>query len=150
MSKTKIVALIFLMLAGIVVCGVMLTYFAACGRVATTPARVINKLVDENNVISRYEWYHDAYRKCLAYDQQLRASQQAYAAHVDSMDRASWSDKQERARLNMVVLGLRNQRASLVEQYNANSSKLTQNRFKGWNLPHRLTVVEDTTTEVGE
>ena len=148
MSTGKMIAgsLGVILLIGIL--SVIVTYAATCSRIATTPARVISKIVDEDNVINRYEWYYDAYHKCLAYDKQVVNARAAYDSHVSGMDKGSWQDKQEQSRLRMVVMGIRNQRVALVEQYNANSRKLTQNVFKGWSLPASLVIVDDATMEV--
>ena len=150
MSKRKVVWYIILIVIAFAVLSVFVTYVSMCSRVATAPARVANRVLDEDNIIQNYEWYHDAYNKCLAYDQQIGNALMAYDSHVKDMQRESYADKTEKARLNSIVLGLRNQRADLVKQYNSRSAQLTRNKFKGWSLPFNLEVINDSTKEIVE
>lgn len=127
--------------------GALGCYLQACGKAASAPASVA---LNTDNIISNYKWYHGTYRKCLAHDQQVATALEALKLHNESMDTTSFVDKQERNRLTMVVLGLRDERATLVKQYSSNSARLAREKFKGWSLPHSLTVMGDRTIEVME
>jgi hypothetical protein len=96
--------------------------------------RIVAKTFDADNVLHNYEWFRNQYNDVLAIDRKIANT----AAAVTGT-----SDEAERTRLNQVVLGLQNQRESMVAQYNANAQKSNRNIFLnpplgGEVLPERL------------
>lgn len=110
---------------------VCLTIFGQVAKVVSTPARVLNKTLDTDNVITQYEFYYDVHEGYLARVGQIRE----FSGRV-----AQETDATERRFLNTELSGQRASCRTLVAKYNANSQKLTTKHFKGWALPHRLVL----------
>jgi len=116
-------------------------------QIITLPARtatdIAEKTMDADNVIFNYEWFKETKEKVDAYDLQLIQAQTALESLEESLkenSRKDWGfeDKQEWNRLNSVVLGLKNQRASVVADYNAKSKMENRALFKDHDLPDTL------------
>ena len=130
-----------------VVIGIALLAGAAIGvtNFLLTPARtvsgIVNRTLDADNVIYNYEWFHRQYGDYQALGQKLESAL-ASKAEFDSAvgPRSEWTfeDKQESARLSSIVLGLQNQRASLVQDYNAHARMSNRSIFMGTTLPDSL------------
>ena len=110
---------------------------------ANTATEVSEKTMDADNVIHNYEWFIETKDKVEAYEQQILQAQAALKNLERSLEgspRSAWGfdDKQEWNRLNTVVLGLQNQRSSLVAEYNAKSKMENRALFKDKNLPEKL------------
>jgi hypothetical protein len=111
------------------------------GHVASTPARVISKTLDTDNVISNYEWFKRQYQDVQAQDRKLEAAANALQSFTDEAGpRKDWQfeDRQEFSRLNSVLLGLRSQRASMVAEYNARTQMANRDLFRTSDLPAEI------------
>lgn len=135
-----------LILPGLVVIG---GFFWALS-ILTRPAQVIDEVLQPANIIQNYEWFELTYNDALALDRQIKGAQSQIATFEDSAgDRSGWDriDKTEHARLNAILQGLRQQRESVIADYNARSNLLTRSIFKGADLPYQLSIIEDQTVE---
>lgn len=115
------------------------------------PAQIIDRVTQPDRIIQNYEWFEETYNDTGALDSQISNAQLQVDSFSDGLgSRDTWSrdDRIEFNRLNAIVLGLRNQRDSVVAQYNARSNQITRNLFKGSSLPYQLKVVGDSTMEV--
>lgn len=125
---------------------ILATYFAALFIGAVTlPFRtahgVTKKVTNPDNVIFQYEKFHDNCNSVRALDQQYSEAVKdadAYAREIKGQDDPLGQKAGEVARLRSVAQGIRNQRISVAEQYNADSRKLTQSPFKSHSLPYRI------------
>jgi hypothetical protein len=100
--------------------------------------RVVQKTIDADNMIGNYEWFKRQYQDVIAIDQKVAAADATKSAFEQSAgDRASWrfEDRQEWNRLNAALLGLRNQRASMVAEYNARTQMANRDLFRTSDLP---------------
>lgn len=114
---------------------------------ASQPSRVIQKTFDADNMISNYEWFRQQYADILAMDAKISASVGARISFEESAgDRSTWksSDRQQWDQLNRIVLGLENQRTTMVASYNARATMTNRSIFinppvvGGPTLPDRL------------
>jgi len=103
--------------------------------------KIVAKTVDADNVIYNYEYFKEAYQDVQATDLKIVNAQEAIDAFtVAAGPRSEWdfSDKEEVARLNTVLLGLKNYRAEVAAKYNARSKMANRSIFKGGELPEEL------------
>lgn len=107
----------------------------------TSGIKIIEKTLDSDNIINNYEWFKQQYADVQAIDKKIVAAETAVASFkAEAGDRSTWTfeDKQESSRLGSVLLGLQNQRASMVAEYNARSQMANRNLFKTNDLPETL------------
>ena len=91
---------------------------------------VVSKTLDPNNVIARYEWYHDAYGTFKSRVNQIKVSKSDMAA--------SGSGTDETIRIRTELRAQQQNCRQLAEQYNANATKTNQSIFMGREAPSRL------------
>lgn len=103
----------------------------AISSVATAPSRVIQRTLETDNIISNYEWYHDAYATYLSRINQI-------AAHRKLIETAG-SDG-ERQRLRIDLAGMQQSCRTLATQYNANATKTNKSIFMGREAPPYLNM----------
>ena len=116
-------------------------FAAYWGGLLSTPAKVIERTLDPDNMIYNYEWFFNKYHDIEAYQGQITEAEGALQRFEDSAgERSNWGfeDKQEWNRLNAVLLGLQNQRRSAIEDYNAKSEMVNRAIFKDGDLPVRI------------
>lgn len=129
--KGALRALLFLLV--IVFAGMfMASWLGVFTKVATAPARVINRTLDTNEIIAGYEWFYDA---SAAYDARIAQIKAHSALAKGELDRP------ELHRLNIELMGMRQVCRDLATKYNANSEKMNKAIFKSNNLPERLSLV---------
>ena len=105
---------------------------------------VVSIVVDGKNIILNYEYFYNSYNDILATVGKVSDANEAYdvlmVGYPDNSDdwsftqRKIWETRNERR--NSLKAVLRDQ----VSDYNARSSMLTRNIFKGWDLPDALDV----------
>lgn len=96
------------------------------------PARVVQKTFDADNMIYNYEWFRQQYADIQAMDQKIAASQASLDAFEASAGpRSGWasSDRNRWDFLNSQVLGLTNQRTTMVATYNGRASQANRSVF---------------------
>jgi len=103
--------------------------------------RVVNKTIDADNVLGNYEWFKRQAADYGAFDAKIATAQAAVDSFVAAAGpRTAWTfeDKQESARLNSVLQGLKSQKAGIAAEYNARSQMLNRSIFKSNDLPESL------------
>ena len=105
--------------------------YSTFSSVVTAPSRVINKTLQTDNIITKYEWYYD---NKAAYDARLAQVQQFATLF------AGETDKGEKRRLRIELSAMQQTCRELAQQYNVNSQKMNQKIFKGWSLPATLSA----------
>ena len=108
---------------------VVINVVGTAASVATAPGRVIQRTMDTDNIISTYEWYHDAWGS-------LQAKTGTIKAHKDLI--ATEDNKPEVRRLRVELAGIQIICRNLVQEYNANSTKTNKSIFKGKTAPERI------------
>lgn len=101
-------------------------------NIAAQPGRIVAKTVDADNVIYNYEWFRQQVADVHATDLKIAAAIDARSAFEKSAGpRADWqlNDRQQWDQLNRIVLGLTNQRASMVAEYNGRASMANRSIF---------------------
>ena len=93
------------------------------------PAGILNKTFQSDNIIYNYEWFHDTYR---AYQRRLSDIQGHKELLIDE------NNSKESERLRMEYVAMKMSCRTLVAEYNANSSKVNREIFKGTSVPNRL------------
>lgn len=121
---------------------VIIIFMAIWGfRVISQPLHIIEKTLDADNVIYNYEWFHQAYQDIQATDKKIGNLEMTIMQFKTDMGtRTNWdfSDKEEYARLNSVLMGLKNYRQDLVAKYNARSRMVNRKIFKGKMAPEEV------------
>jgi len=104
-------------------------------NVATQPLRtaggVINRTFDADNVIAKYEWFHDAHGQYQARVNQIVSTRQMY---IEEKDIA------ERSRLRIELSAQRQSCRDIVTRYNANATKTNVSIFQGREAPSSLNI----------
>lgn len=101
-------------------------------NLASQPGRVVQQTFRAENMIYNYEWFRQQYADIQAMDPKLRNAIDARAAFETSAGpRTAWvlSDRQQWDQLNRIVLGLQNQRATMVAEYNGRASQANRSIF---------------------
>lgn len=129
----KLLFAIFIALCFLTVVGIPLWFLQAGYKVATTPARVIDRTFDTDNVINSYEDFRDTYQ---AYN--------ARVAQIHDFETQKPEDRDDAEHLRVEIAGQRQSCRELVARYNSNSSKANHNIFKmgGGALPNELDMEE--------
>lgn len=110
-------------------------------NLVSQPGRIITKTFDADNVIYNYEWFKQQYADVGAISTKAGNADDAVKAFEASAgDRSTWSfeDKQRDAQLASIALGLKNQRATMVAEYNARSQEVNRSIFKTGDLPLQI------------
>lgn len=102
-------------------------------NVVSVVSRVVDETLRTENIISNYEWYHDANAQFLARVNQVKQ----FKAFVDDPN----NDAVERRRTRIELAAVQQSCRELATQYNANSEKINRGVFKGWSLPETLSVL---------
>lgn len=110
--------------------GILVQWLGMFGSVATAPARVVEKTMRTDNIISNYEWYHDANGKYKSRIAQITSKKK------DLSDPAN--DSQEKNRLRIELSAMQQSCRELANQYNANAIKTNKSIFMGREAPETL------------
>ena len=133
MSVTKIAFVIMgcLALGSLVVVGfnMLVTPAAMVNTAVNSANNVVSKTLDADNVITKYEWFHDANGVFQTRVQQIANLKQA--VHDEA-------DPHEHTRLGVELRGVQNSCLKIVNEYNANASKTNVSIFQGRNVPPTL------------
>jgi len=108
---------------------------------AQTAKEIVEKTLDADNVIYNYEWFKQTKEDVEAIDKKIKNAQESYDSYLKICGpQSGWGfeEKTEAARLNTVVLGLKNQREDMVATYNARSNMANREIFKTGELPEKL------------
>lgn len=109
------------------------------------PASVPGKVMDGDRILYTYEWFFNKYYAIQAYEPQVAnakvAVEQFKSDHEGRLD--SYVNSTELSRLQSVLLGLRNQMARAVEDYNAAAMNDTRQMFRDNELPQKLVIIGD-------
>lgn len=98
-------------------------------NIASQPARIVSKTLDADNVITNYEWFHDANGNYLARVSQIKQFKGLAAAETDN---------QERSRLRIEMAAVQQSCRDLSRRYNANAAKMNRGIFRERSLPDQL------------
>lgn len=101
-------------------------------NLSSQPARVVQKTFDADNMIYNYEWFRQQYADIQAMDQKIAASSVSLESFENSAGpRSGWaaSDRNRWDFLNSQVLGLTNQRTTMVAAYNGRASQANRSIF---------------------
>ena len=102
-------------------------------KVIDSAEGVVDRTVDPDNVIYNYEWFKRTHQDVLAFDDQIKMAQESLDRFVaEAGPRKNWKmwDAIERDRLASVVFGLKNQRRSVVAEYNAKAKMVNRTIFR--------------------
>lgn len=104
-------------------------------NVATQPMRtvggVMNRTFDADNVIAKYEWFHDAHGQYQSRVNQIASTRQMYTEEKDVA---------EKSRLRIELVAQRQSCRDIVTRYNANSVKTNVSIFQGREAPSSLNI----------
>jgi hypothetical protein len=125
--------------------GIISFPFHVAGNEIQTAHDVVDKTINADNSIYNYEWFRQTYQDIQAQKTQLSNAQQSLDIFIKmSGDRKSWTfeDKNEYARLNSIVLGINNNLAQTIANYNARANMANRNIFQNSILPN---IIDATT-----
>ncbi|CCG43370.1 hypothetical protein [Magnetospirillum molischianum] len=130
-----------LKVAGISIAGLVgISTFALVAKLALAPLNmahtavnsatgVVNKTLDPNNVIVKYEWFHDANAQYQSRLNQIHGHKALIAGETD---------KGELQRLRIELAAMQQSCRDLAFRYNANATKTNVGLFQGETLPRLL------------
>lgn len=109
------------------------------------PAEVVGRVLQADRIMYNYDWFFNKRAAVLSYEGQIKntvtAVEEFRKDHVGNLD--SYQNSTELARLQSVLLALRNQMARDVQEYNAQAMNITRGIFKDWRLPVSFVVNGD-------
>jgi hypothetical protein len=103
--------------------------------------RIVEKTMDADNVLYNYEWFKQQWRSIQAIDRKIVVQREAAGRFTEvAGPRSDWTreDKIEHARLDSIVVGLKQQRADMVATYNARASMANRSIFMGGDCPNYI------------
>tara|TARA_R110002074_G_scaffold224186_1_gene395434 strand:+ start:583 stop:897 length:315 start_codon:yes stop_codon:yes gene_type:complete len=92
---------------------------------------VADRVLDPDNIIHDYEWFHQAHES-------IEARQGQIAQHASFL--AEETDASEKTRLRIELSGMQQSCRLLVAEYNANANQVTTSIFKGATLPEQINL----------
>lgn len=92
---------------------------------------VVSKTLDPNNIIVKYEYFHDANAQYLSRRNQIAQSKGFLASETDTA---------ERQRLRMELAAQQQSCRDIVTRYNANATKTNVGIFQGREAPESLNI----------
>lgn len=98
--------------------------------VATAPGRVVGRTLETDNIITKYEWFHDANGTYKARVAQIIAKKR------DVSDPTN--DQSEKYRLRVELGAMQQSCRDIAQRYNANATKTNQSIFMGRDAPTQL------------
>lgn len=125
----------------VILLSVGLTYCVTAANVATAPAGVINRTVRPENIIANYEWFRQQYQDIQSFGVRIETAQNARDGFMrDAGERSTWTaeDRYRYAQLNDNFTGLQAQRARMIATYNARTSMMNRNLFRGSGVPAEI------------
>ncbi len=137
----KIIGIVLLSVAGYFILG----YTLAALRIVALPLFKLNTQIDmnqqiiqrtynANNAIYNYHWFQETKGSIDALANQITNAQQSLDDYESNLpkDRTQWTfeEQTEDSRLRSVVLGLKNQRESVVNEYNARAGEVDRSIFQ--------------------
>lgn len=110
-----------------------------------TSYKIVDKTLDADNVLQNYEFFKQQYQdyKSLVSSIEMSTKQiEQYKLQLPK-DRVQWSeaDKNELDRLNIVLLGQKQQLNNIISEYNAKSKMQNRSLFKTKELPYELEYI---------
>lgn len=104
-------------------------------------AGIYHQTATPERAVERYEWYEQQVRDIKAVDGQVRDAQGAvdrFKADNGPSNRWKFDQREEYARLNTNLQGLKSYRRGLVEDYNARAGMISRNLWKRPDLPTHI------------
>ena len=139
-TKNGILSVIIVILSCILLaifCGVVNT---GCWAVNVGKG-VVDRVVNPDAIVTNYEWYEQQYRDIKAAEGQIKDAKDAIKSFKEDSgpsDKWRFDQREEYARLNSNLQGLKSYKRSLIETYNAKSAMITRNLWKSSTLPHTI------------
>lgn len=102
---------------------------------------VFKRVVNPDAVISNYEWYEQQAKDIKAVEGQIRDAEDSVKRFKEDNGKPkdwTFDQREEYARLNSHVTGLKQARRGMVAAYNARSNMVTRNLWKHPSLPHQI------------
>lgn len=112
--------------AAIAIGTVLMGVAAGVASTLLFPTRIINRVLDPDRAISRYEFFHDAHN-------QIRARVAQIKGHRDLMKQTMRED--EGIRLRIELAAMQQTCRDLAARYNADASKTHVDIFRGRTAP---------------
>lgn len=119
--------LAIVLLAGFVVIGSLAGSFVSA---VTAPSRVASQTLGTNNIITNYEWFHQAHANYQGRVRQI-------AAHRKLVDGAA-GQPAEASRLTMELAAMQQSCRELATTYNARATMTNRSIFMGREAPETL------------
>jgi hypothetical protein len=140
------VALIFILLI-LIGWGIKIAFFPAhvINKGIEAGYQIADKTLDADNILQNYEFFKQQYQDYKALVSTVEMSQKQVADYKAQLPakRDSWSesDKNELDRLNIVLVGQKQQLNNIASEYNAKSKMQNRSLFKTKDLPYELDYV---------
>lgn len=125
----KILLWLSILFGGLLVIKLVLLPFMLAGKVIDTGEALLDKTFDADNIIHNYEWFYD-----------VNASYRARVSQIEGHKSLLVDAGDDRRHVQIEIAAMQQTCRELAEKYNANSQKMNRSIFKGWSLPHKLSM----------
>lgn len=126
---TKIIAWVVAGFIGLAALLVAVNVISTVTSVATAPGRVVQQTMETNNIITNYEWFHQAHAAYLTRVSQIQRHKAFYAEETNA---------DEKRRLRIELVGMQQSCRELATTYNARSTMTNRSIFRGREAPEEL------------
>lgn len=102
---------------------------------------VAERTLNPDNIIYNYEWFYDQYNDIQGLGVRIANAEQArddYAVAAGERNTWDYATTTEYNRLNGLLLGLQNNQANEIAEYNARASMMNRHLFQAGELPEHL------------
>jgi hypothetical protein len=110
-------------------------------RMVATPATLIEKTLDADNILYNYEYFKNQFRAVEAIEAKIVTHEAEVAQFKeDAGPRTDWTfeDKNESSRISSIVTGLKDQRNDMIADYNAKANMVNRKIFMGDDCPAHI------------
>jgi hypothetical protein len=130
MSKSTIVKWAVLSIIGLVGLSIVASFAISIGSVLTSPSRVVSRTLQTDNIVTNYEWFHQAHANYQGRIRQI-------GAHRKLVETAA-GNPGETSRLTMELAAMQQSCRELANTYNARATMTNRSIFMGREAPETL------------
>lgn len=109
----------------------LIVVFSGALFLLTRPAAVVNKTLDTNNIITKYEWFYDTSNAINSRVAQIKSHKTLRDAEQAGA---------EKSRLSIELAGMQQSCRDMVASYNANAAKANVSIFKTDTTPSSFSL----------
>lgn len=134
---------IFKWIGVLMLVSITLSVFGVLSMPFRSAVGVAERTLDPDALIYNYEWFKTQYQDIRSFDTRIQNAQDALTSFNESYkgitrDKWPFEATQRETELNSILLGLKNQKALMVAEYNARAKMANRNFVKFDDVPDHI------------